>query len=311
MLMPPPGLDSAALRHFIGAHWPDHAQAHEPLIFLPVGKDSWNFRAGELFVSLRRDLRGHVGNAYRALHDLVARGQIAAIAPLPSCTGSVVETFGQFPVLVYPYLVHRSLEGRADAAALRGEVLACLHRVHRAQTEIDLPRETFSLPFRASLLEVLAKASGPSSGPSLHVGPFASAAQRAIAEAIPAIKDLLGQIDDLAATCRADKEPFVLTHGEPLPANIIETAEKGLRLIDFTELAWGPPERDHFHLAARFGWEIGMRPAFRDFYRLKWQLSEIEEYGQVLLSPHSGSADDSEMYEELRRYLPGIGAAVA
>ena len=75
-----------------------------------------------------------------------------------------------------------------------------------------------------------------------------------------------------------------------------------LYLIDWGDLAYGPPERDWFAIGG-LGLELPVRPAFGRFYELRWTLSEIAEYVARFAAPHVGSVEDEEKWGELGRYL--------
>jgi aminoglycoside phosphotransferase (APT) family kinase protein len=111
-------------------------------------------------------------------------------------------------------------------------------------------------------------------------------------------------------TCRLRQPRFVLTHGEPNRGNIFVTDEGRLLLMDWGDLAWGPPERDLVMRPdlglPRKGEEAPLR-----FYELRWILGEIAEYVDRFVQPHAGDAEDEGMWRELLLYLPEDGAAAS
>src|SRR5439155_26059600 len=113
-------------------------------------------------------------------------------------------------------------------------------RLHAARCATPLRAETFDLPFLDELRSGLegATLAGP------HCGPYGEALRALIARNRGAIIEMVGEIDALAAACRADPYPFVLTHGEPNPGNVLRDTAGRLYLIDWGDLQYGPPERD-------------------------------------------------------------------
>ena len=78
----------------------------------------------------------------------------------------------------------------------------------------------------------------------------------------------------------------------------------GILLADWGGAALGPPERDWFHVRRTMSQATPGRPAFMAFFRVRWILSEIAEYTDILARPHAGSAEDDAMWHRLLRYLP-------
>ena len=99
-----------------------------------------------------------------------------------------------------------------------------------------------------------------------------------------------------------DETPLVLTHGEPNGGNVLRVNDGRLYLIDWGDLAYGPPERDWSQMSG-LGLDLPIRPAFGRFYELRWVLSEVAEYVARFAAPHAGSAEDEDKWNELGRYL--------
>jgi spectinomycin phosphotransferase len=111
---------------------------------------------------------------------------------------------------------------------------------------------------------------------------------------------MVAEIEDLAATCRADPTPLVLTHGEPNTGNVFRDDTGRLYLIDWGDLKYGPPERDLVSLNTD---RPPVREPFARFYQLRWDLGEIAEYTARFAAPHPGDAEDDGMWRELSLYL--------
>ncbi len=63
MLLPDRSIDVAALSALIAEEF-DELEARPA--FVPVGGDSWNYRSGAWWISVRRDRQGHFPESYDA-----------------------------------------------------------------------------------------------------------------------------------------------------------------------------------------------------------------------------------------------------
>ena len=135
-------------------------------------------------------------------------------------------------------------EGDAEAVA------AMCRRLHAARCPTGLPAERFELPFADELRDALAAADGAGA----HLGPYGDPLRELVARNRAAIEEKVAEIEELAATCQADPTPLVLTHGEPNQGDVLRDASGRLHLVDWGDLAHGPPERD-WTAVAEFGVE--------------------------------------------------------
>ena len=113
-------------------------------------------------------------------------------------------------------------------------------------------------------------------------------------------------IPDLARTVGADQ---VITHGEPHPANFIR-ADGRLFLVDWDTVAFGPPERDLWMVAADAGVELArytaltghqVNPTALRLYRLRWLIDDISIVVGDFRSPHAQTADMAHAWHSLLR----------
>jgi hypothetical protein len=72
--------------------------------------------------------------------------------------------------------------------------------------------------------------------------------------------------------------------------------------MDWGDLQFGPPERDWTSLSG-LGLNLSVRESFSRFYHLRWNLGEIAEYIARFTTPHSGSVEDADKWQELLLYL--------
>jgi len=296
MLCQPQGLDHGQLLKTIKEQYGSDI---DTLQFMPLGEDSWAYRAGELWISVRRDLRGHVPAAYEAAVQLYRSGLDFILAPLPGKDARVVRRIADFPIVVFPYLEVRPLsEGRVSTreVACVAEMLAC---VHQSTVTVQLPVETYQLSFEGDLDRV----STLPEGPLPDSGPYAGRLYRLLTVHRQYVADLRTEFAELASAARETAaRSHVLTHGEPIASNILRYRDR-LLVTDWGDAMWGPPERDWSHVTRTIGGEPPCRSSFRRLYDIRWILSEIAEYASILLETHADDADANAMWKRLVRYL--------
>ena len=296
MLLPPGHVAAEALRTLVEERY---GVRDAPLEFQPLGEDSWAFRCGHLWVSVRRDLRGHVPGAYQAATELRRAGLRRVLAPLPDAEGTVVHTVCDTPVVVFPLVNAVQTDPRKVTAAEWEQIVTLVGEVHWQRVTASLPTEDFRLGFEDDLRAALEFADGPA-----PTGTVVPRRLHALLRAHRAYLDRLCRLHrELAGRCAADDTPPVLTHGEPSAPNVLRAAD-GFLLADWGGARWGPPERDWFHLLRTFGDAPACRADFLRFYDVKWILSEVAEYATVLRRTTVEDEDARAMWRRLTRYLP-------
>jgi spectinomycin phosphotransferase len=261
------------------------------LAFVPVGGDGWHYRCPPFWVSVRRDRQGHVPNAYAAAGELARGGLEFVLAPLPDSAGRVVHRLGPFPVVVLPLNDGATLDDTGMGEDDLRAVAALCERLHAATCATPLPTERYELPFAAELRDGLAAAERA----GVHTGPYGERLRDLVARNRDGVAALIAEMGALASACRADPAPLVLTHGEPSGNNVLRDAAGRLYLVDWGDLAYGPPERDWSALVP-YGLKLPVRPQFARFYKLRWILGEVGEYVARFAAPHEGNAEDAHKW---------------
>jgi spectinomycin phosphotransferase len=229
------------------------------------------------------------------------------VAPLCSKRGQTVEPLGaRYAVAVYPYLVGTSGRfGAPRSSEERAEVVHMLVRLHQATPTV----RTLARPWRvspasrAALEAALDNLDQPWAG-----GPYSESARATVASQATALRRLLATFDQLAAEVAAAGADQVITHGEPHPANFIRTDGR-LFLVDWDTVAFGPPERDLWMIAAaaadllRYTELSGRRvnPSALRLYRLRWLIDDISIVVGDFRSPHAQTADMAHAWQSLMR----------
>ncbi|MFL6137754.1 MAG: phosphotransferase family protein [Frankiaceae bacterium] len=263
-------------------------------------------RLGEPPDAVHARLRAALATA-RAVRDA---GAAFVVAPVRRVDGDVVGRIGErYAVAVYPY-VHgrpRDYDGTLAPADRRAvlEIVVALHEASAAASSMALA-EGPSVPLRDGLTAALEDVATP-----WCTGPYADRARALLARRGGDVERWLRRHDALVAQARELPERLVLTHGEPHPGNLIETAA-GWLLVDWDTTLLAQPERDLWLLDEGDG-RIGeayaeltgrpVLPAMMQLYELGWRLSDIAAFVAWFRKPHDDSDDSTKSWRALTSYF--------
>lgn len=292
------------------------------LEYLPVGFGSHHWRATdshgrELFLSVDDLVAGCHANAgipnsvfakleaaYSAARELHLIGALEfVVSPLQGSNGSVLQRINErYSLAAYPLLNGSALEQMDDGQ--RSRVRDLIIRLHGASAVVQsiAATETGELPGKGALHEAIAAVSEPSGQ-----GPYAARARVLLAAKAETLTRSMEIFNELAKTTMKRPERFVVTHGEPHPANIMLVADD-LRLIDWDTCLLAPPERDLWVLdtgdgkiLAEYTKATGVevdRSAL-EMYRLWFNLSEVSGYLALFGRDHQENQDTAMAWTNL------------
>ena len=193
-----------------------------------------------------------------------------------------------------------------------GALLATIHECPDTIASDNLTVATYDLPLRHELHTVLEAPAKKTSPQNRY--------QKQLLEALvahrSAILQTLHRYDDLGRSAMALQTPFVITHGDPTPGNLIIDAENRLHIIDWDGVSLGPVEKDLVAFAGeRFDVVLESYLAERrdrtalyadifGFYIYEWTLNEIRDYGTKILFKNDDAQQNEYDWESLQDYLP-------
>lgn len=323
MYAPPDGLTESQIVTALHAGWGLSGVAIE-YVALGFGSHHWRVESatGRWFATVD-DLHARCGDpddspagyasrldaAMRGARGLCDLGLDFVVAPLQARGGEVMVPLDErFVLALYPHVdgQHHDYGSYADPAARAAVVglLGRLHSVPAAEMPMLLP-DTFAVPGRTELDVALSELDTP-----WDAGPFAEPLRGLLPGHVDGIVERFARYDRLTAAANRP-ERFVVTHGEPHPANTI-TTPAGPVLIDWDTLLLAPPERDLWDLVGedpdvvRQYTALSGRPLDDEAlacYRLRWDVTEIAIYTAEFRRAHDDNANTRESWQNLQHYL--------
>ena len=293
------------------------------ITFFPEGEDSYGYIAvsetdEKYFAKASTSVSSislHVASLLRHRCDI--RG---VVAPLEAEDGVLSLPWQGFNVSLFPFIEGKSRwdlwkVGKDFTDAELRQSAALLATIHDAADSVDLsclPVAKYDLPLRNELYGVLEAVEKETSLENKY--------QKQLLEALSthrsAILQTLNRYDSLGRSATALQTPFVITHGDPTPGNLIIDAENRLHLIDWDGVSLGPVEKDLVAFTGeRFDVVLESYLVERQdstalyadifgFYIYEWTLNEIRDYGTKILFKNDDAQQNEYDWESLQDYLP-------
>ena len=284
----------------------------DDLRFLPLGADLrtavYRADAGILppyFVKLRQGALYEASVAVpRHLADL---GLKQVIPPLSTRSGKLWADLPPYVVVLYPFIEGRDGFAQPLADRQRMEWGAALKQLHTtpipATITRDIPRETFSPQWRASLTQFLVHLNGET---------YLDSVARELAAFLRSRRDLLTMLvaraERLARALQTHPTEFVLCHADLHAWNILIDAHGALYIVDWDTLIFAPKERDLMFVGSGLGGRghtlqeeaslfyqgYGSTPvdaAALAYYRYDRIIEDIASYCEQIFLSSEGDAD--------------------
>jgi thiamine kinase-like enzyme len=314
------GIDPEQLARFIDD---EYALRIAAITFQPKGEASYSYIGDEpdgahwlikvqdtaRTVDLEARLR-----AVSFLH--VEGGLPQLLAPRRNRHGDCACRYARYTVSVYPFVEGVTVweHGPSDAYAIAVAPLMAAFHKSASLLPFPVPEETFDNPFVGPILRALRTVEAPGS----LANDYQERLRRLMLAQRADIFATLDKMRQLKAQARALELDRAITHGDPNWANILVDTAGGLHLIDWDDLAFGPPERDlvfftdwgpgRFELflrqyLARYG-PVRLHPEVFAFYLYRWVAQEIADYSTRILFSNVDPAEDEHAWTELQPYLP-------
>ena len=294
----------------------------QTLTFFPEGEDSYGYIAvsetGEkYFVKASMCV---LNSRLKAAYHLRYRGSVkSVVAPLETQDGLLSIAWQDFQVALFPFIEGKSRwdlwkVGKDFTDTQLSQTAALLATIHNCTDSVDLAYLSiaeYNLPLREELYVVLEapREISPQNG-------YQQQLLDAIADYRSNIFQTLERYDNLGRLAAARQTPFVITHGDPTPGNLIIDAENRLHIIDWDGVCLGPPEKDLVSFTGeRF--EVVLESYLTErrngaalhadifgFYIYEWTLNEIRDYGTKILFKNSDAQQNAYDWESLQDYLP-------
>ena len=330
MKTPPRNLEAGTISAALLAHWNLDAVA---LIYAPLGFGSHHWIAkttdGEQWFITIDDLRSEylgeneersfevLGTAFQAAAALRDVAKLAfVISPIADCSGRWLRRLDErYSMAVFPFVDVEPTEfGAFPHESDKNDAMRLVGEIHNATAQISvepLREETFLVPKRTELLQAISALDIP-----WNAGPYSEPARRLLRDHTTALHQRLGQLDRLAVEVMADRSDWVVSHGEPHAGNIIRTRSGNMVVVDWSAVAYAPPERDLWMLLdeANPDWSAyravtnvtSLSDRALAAYRLYWNLSDIAVFVSWCRSPHDRTEEMGMVWAELQAYVTGV-----
>jgi spectinomycin phosphotransferase len=242
---------------------------------------------------------------------LRADGLEFVVAPVADRSGALLRPIlPGWAMSIFPYLEGDPIgDGPWPEAPARTAAAGLVGRLHAAPVPAAAPRWTPEEALVSGSVAVLV----PDLDRPWRSGPYGEPARHRLNDALAAVERLLDHYLQLQKQLDADDTPWVVTHGEPHSANVLETPGGQLLLIDWDSLRLAPREREfrrYLYLdeaglqayAAASGTHA-VRPWACELFRAEWDLHEIGWYASRLRADHADTPDARHALERLTDYL--------
>ena len=241
------------------------------------------------------------------------------VAPLETLNGALSIPWQDFRVSLFPFIEGKSRwdlwkVGKDFTDTELSQTTALLATIHECTETIAFNKlrvAKYDLPLRKELHTVL---EAPEKIPTRNG--YQKRLLEAIAQHRSEVLQTLERYDALGHSATARQTPFVITHGDPTPGNLILDTENQLHLIDWDGVCLGPPEKDlvsftgerfeivlEEYLTERQS-DVSLHTDIFGFYIYEWTLNEIRDYGTKILFKNEDVQQNEYDWESLQDYLP-------
>ena len=294
----------------------------QSITFFPEGEDSYGYviasETGEKYFAKSST---SVPNSCLQVASLLRhQGNISGIvAPLETQNGELSVPWQDFRVSLFPFIEGKSRwdlwkVGKDFTDTELSQTAALLATIHGSTDALafnSLTVAKYDLPLRHELHPVL---EAPEK--ILARNGYQKRLLEAIVQYRSEVLQTLERYDSLGRLAMARQTPFVITHGDPTPGNLILDTENRLHLIDWDGVCLGPPEKDlvsftgerfeivlEAYLTKRQS-DVSLHTDIFGFYIYEWTLNEIRDYGTKILFKNDDVQQNEYDWESLQDYLP-------
>ena len=311
--------DKTELLEFVGT---TYAIPLQSITFFPEGEDSYGYIAvsetGEKYFAKASasvpNSRLQVASRLRNQCDISG-----IVAPLETQNGELSVPWQNFRVALFPFIEGKSRwdlwkVGKDFTNAELSQIAALFATIHGCTDVVasnNLTVAKYDLPLRHELHTVL-KAPEKITSQNQYQKQLLEAIARHRSEVLQTLE----RYDSLGRSASALQTPFVVTHGDPTPGNLIIDAENRLHIIDWDGVCLGPPEKDlvsftgerfevvlETYLAERQN-GVMLHADIFGFYIYEWTLNEIRDYSTKILFKNNDAQQNEYDWESLQDYLP-------
>jgi len=308
-------------------------QSHYGLVatevcFLPLGLDAaaWVYQArtadgASYFLKVRTGRLNEPG--LLVPHYLKDHGVAGILAPIPTITGALWASTGDYALIVYPFIDGKAGMDQGLSDQQWVDCGAVLGRIHATVLDPELAstmrRESY-VPAGADMVRRLDE----------HIGTDRVFADPAVCSVAiewrvrrPQIRNVLKSTESLGRRLEQTRPAFVLCHADIHTGNVMLGADQRVWIVDWDEVVLAPKERDLMFVVGGIGAGLvtpnaeklffqgygstTVDPLALAYYRYAWAVNDIGAFGEeVFFHPELGSITKQASAKFfLSLFLPG------
>lgn len=294
-----------ALKRFFGFTVVSHK-------FVPVGEESYAFAVsssdGNKYFVKFCDSQNVVKAINRVNSLLLQLKQFNFVIPPVEINGVTSFDINKGKIYVYPYIEGTVVNKRNDKfdKGLVDKLTRMMADIHKARLHVavDIPKEKFINNYDERLNQLLV---------AKRNNRFDVNASSLLNNNEKTIRSIIEKQNKIAHRYQSRQLNLVVTHGDITGLNIIVTSEGDLKLVDWDDAMFTPPERDvnflfdnpHFslnrylELSEQSNFDLGMK----EYYGRQWSLDSIIGNFESLLNDSKSKGNKSDYLEEIEEYL--------
>ncbi|MDO8551709.1 MAG: phosphotransferase [bacterium] len=286
------------------------------LTFIPKGECSWGYiledeNKQKSFLKIYPNL-SVPETAFILTNDLFEKAGIKNIIhTYKTKTGGVRVRIDTFQMALFNYVYGKDGNEQPLTDAHLQQLGKLLKRIHQANSRVgEYPiREDFSIPKKDDFIQIISDFGRL----PMEIGKEARELRDFIILHKLELFEEYKKLEESRSKLLGLNLPFVTCHGDPTPGNIRVGVDGEIYLIDWDDPIFAPKEKDLFFFAdpkyqsvlASYeeAGNLEINQEVVDFYRHKWNITEIIDYGNRFLYSNMSEVQKRHDLEELRKTL--------
>ncbi len=285
-----PSISISSILHSISTHYGLEVTS---LAFMKGGECSWGYKVESsdhkiYFLKIHTGIQSPDIRLQVLLRLHEECGINSIVYPIKTKTNQAFFFLDSYPTAMFPFINGNIVADTpldTDQQFELGVLLGKLHKADEVIGKLEL-KETFSLDFKTSLIRCLSDFS------SEEENKEEKEARVLLQINKEKIIQKLDVLEEISNSLKEKRIEFVICHSDPHGWNIMVDEQRKIYLVDWDGVLLAPKEKDFFMIentpSLTEGYESIVGKFTLDenilkFYRIRWNLSEIEDWSNRLL----------------------------